>query len=156
MSLRGRKNLPVGSSIFSWAGAPAILDDTASASRIGALNARSLAEADRAPYPRRHHYPRPVARVVGGVAATTPASRRRAGASSLARLTHHGAVRARTSRECPCLETTPAFAGRAGSLGASWRPPLPGRSRSAAGGFLSPGRATQLNQCPLRSESDRS
>jgi hypothetical protein len=27
MSLRGRKNLPVGSSISSWAGAPAILDD---------------------------------------------------------------------------------------------------------------------------------
>jgi hypothetical protein len=31
MSLRGRKNLPVGSSISSWAEAPAILDDTASA-----------------------------------------------------------------------------------------------------------------------------
>jgi hypothetical protein len=40
MSLRGRKNLPVGSSIFSWAGAPAILDDTASPSRIDALSAR--------------------------------------------------------------------------------------------------------------------
>ena len=32
MSLRGRKNVPVGLSIFSWAGAPAILDDTFSAS----------------------------------------------------------------------------------------------------------------------------
>jgi hypothetical protein len=32
MSLLGRKNLPVGLSIFSWAGAPAILDDTAFAS----------------------------------------------------------------------------------------------------------------------------
>jgi hypothetical protein len=31
MSLRGRKNLPVGSSISFWAGAPAILDDAASA-----------------------------------------------------------------------------------------------------------------------------
>jgi len=40
MSLCGRKNLPVGSSISSWAGAPTILDDTPSASRIGALNAR--------------------------------------------------------------------------------------------------------------------
>jgi hypothetical protein len=58
MSPRGRKNLPVGSSTSSWAGAPAILDDTASASRIGAFNARSLAEADRAPYPRRHRRPR--------------------------------------------------------------------------------------------------
>jgi hypothetical protein len=33
MSLRGRKNLPVGSSISSWAGAPAILDDIASPPR---------------------------------------------------------------------------------------------------------------------------
>jgi hypothetical protein len=41
MSLRGRKNLPVGSSISSWAGAPAILDDIASPPR-GML--RSLAE----------------------------------------------------------------------------------------------------------------
>ena len=30
MSLRGRKNLSAGSSISSWAEAPAILDDTAS------------------------------------------------------------------------------------------------------------------------------
>jgi hypothetical protein len=44
VSLRGRKNLPVGSSISSSAGAPAIHDDTASPSRIDALNARSLAE----------------------------------------------------------------------------------------------------------------
>jgi len=54
MSLRGRKNLPVGSSISSSAGAPAIRDDTASPSRMDALNARSLARADRAPHPRRH------------------------------------------------------------------------------------------------------
>jgi hypothetical protein len=31
ISLRDRKNLPVDSSISSWAGAPAILDDIASA-----------------------------------------------------------------------------------------------------------------------------
>jgi hypothetical protein len=44
MSLRGRKNLPAGSSISSWAGAPTTLADTASPSRIYAVNARSLAE----------------------------------------------------------------------------------------------------------------
>jgi hypothetical protein len=43
MSLRARKNLPVGSSISYWAGAPAILDDTASPSRIDVLNARRAA-----------------------------------------------------------------------------------------------------------------
>jgi hypothetical protein len=60
MSLRGRKNLPVGSSISSWAGAPAILDDTASAPRIDALNARSLAEEPVVRfYARRHRCPRP-------------------------------------------------------------------------------------------------
>ena len=60
MSPRGRKNLPVGSSISSWAGAPAILDDTASAPRIDALNARSLAEEPVVRfYARRHRCPRP-------------------------------------------------------------------------------------------------
>jgi hypothetical protein len=38
MSLRGHKNVTVDLSIFSWAGAPAILGDTFSASD-GALNA---------------------------------------------------------------------------------------------------------------------
>jgi hypothetical protein len=44
MSLRGRKNLPVGSSISSSAGVPAIRDDTNPPSMIDALNARSLGE----------------------------------------------------------------------------------------------------------------
>jgi hypothetical protein len=44
MSLRGRKNLPLGSSISSSAGVPAIRDDTNSPSMIDALNARSLGE----------------------------------------------------------------------------------------------------------------
>jgi hypothetical protein len=44
MSLRARKNLPVGSSISSSAGAPAIRDEATSRSRMDALNARSLPE----------------------------------------------------------------------------------------------------------------
>ena len=40
MSLRGRRNVPVGLSIFSWAGAPAILDDTFSASENWRLECR--------------------------------------------------------------------------------------------------------------------
>jgi len=44
MSSRGRKNLPVGSLIFSSVGASAIPDDTTSPSRMDALKARSLAE----------------------------------------------------------------------------------------------------------------
>jgi hypothetical protein len=43
-SLRGRENLPVGSSISSSAGAPAIRDEATSPSRVDVLNARSLAE----------------------------------------------------------------------------------------------------------------
>jgi hypothetical protein len=44
MSLRGRKNWPVGSSISSSAGVPAIRDDTNLPSMSDALNARSLGE----------------------------------------------------------------------------------------------------------------
>jgi hypothetical protein len=52
MSLRGRKNVPVGLSIFSWAGAPAILDDTFSASEDWRL------ECSKEPTARRQRPPR--------------------------------------------------------------------------------------------------
>src|SRR5260370_3160827 len=57
MSLRARKNLPVGSSISSWAGAPAILDATALPSRIDTLNARSQSRSYALSWQHRHPHP---------------------------------------------------------------------------------------------------
>jgi hypothetical protein len=52
MPLRGRKNVSVGLSIFSWAGAPTILDDTASVSEDWRL------ECSKEPTARRQRPPR--------------------------------------------------------------------------------------------------